>query len=192
MRYSLHTRPGSSQVNEDRLAVKELPDGSILAVMSDGMGGLDHGELAAQIAVEQVIALMAKEDHIAESSFRDALHAADTVIANESYSRGMKMGCTVAIIHIQGNRMHYVSLGNIRIYTLNDSGETCCTNDDVYTDNHRATYLTRSLRGKGLREPVQVIQSDLAGVSRIRICTDGYYNQDPNDDASVIEVWDLD
>lgn len=189
MRYSLNTRPGSSPVNEDSLAVKELPDGSILAVMADGMGGLDHGEIAAQLAVNHILAVMEDEEFISDSVFESALHSADTVIANESYLRGMKMGCAVAVVHIQQDRMRFVSLGNVRIYSVTESGESCCSKDDVFTDASGATYLTRSLRGKGLTEPVKVTSIELTGVSRIRICTDGFYNPGSKDDASVIDIF---
>lgn len=190
MRYSLNTRSGNSQVNEDRLAVKELQDGSILAVMADGMGGLDHGEIAAELAVNHILAILESLDFIKDADFEHALQAADTVIANESYMRGMKMGCAVVIVHIQHDRMRFVSLGNIRIYTVTESGESCCTVGDVFTDACGATYLTRCLHGKGLPETVNVTHMDLTCVSLVRISTDGFYNSDTDDDASFIEIWE--
>ena len=48
MKYTQQSRAGKARENEDRLMVKELSPDTLLAVMADGMGGLDHGEIAAE------------------------------------------------------------------------------------------------------------------------------------------------
>ena len=53
--HSENSQEGQFPVNEDRLLVKRLSNDSILAVMADGMGGLDHGEIAAEIAARQIV-----------------------------------------------------------------------------------------------------------------------------------------
>ena len=53
-----HSRAGKGRENEDRLETAELSTNKLLAVMADGMGGLDHGEVAAEIAVNELVQIL--------------------------------------------------------------------------------------------------------------------------------------
>ena len=185
MRYTQHTRAGKAKENEDRILVSELTRDRLLAVMADGMGGLDHGGMAAEIAVNEIVSFFKDSNEYAvEESFVRALEKADNAIAHESARLGMKMGCAVSIVMIDDGNLHCTSLGNIRVLC----NEVILTKDDVYTDPVGGTYLTNSLRGRGVKMPVQVIHQPLRAGWRVRICSDGFYNNDENDDASVIDI----
>ena len=60
--------------------------------------------------------------------------------------------------------------------------------DDVLTGKNGQTYLTRSIRGRGLRYPISVITLSTKDILTCSLCTDGYYNNDQNDDATIIEI----
>ena len=191
IQYSEKSLKGQFPLNEDRLQVKKLSDDSILAVMADGMGGLDHGEIAAEIAVQRIITSLETEIPVSEADILTALYSADEAIEEESRLRGMKMGCALAVACIQGRQMLFLSLGNIRISSCDEKGtmiETF-TKDSTFTDSLGGSYLTNSLRGKGFREAPNVEKIELPKAFHVRICTDGFYNPDSEDDSSVIDIF---
>lgn len=190
IQYSEKSRKGQFPFNEDRLQVKKLSDDSILAVMADGMGGLDHGEIAADIAVHVIVSSLETKTHVTEADIIKALYSADEAIGKESLLRGMKMGCAIAIACIQHNQMLFLGLGNIRISFCDEEGAIAntITKDSTFTDSSGGSYLTKCLRGKGFRETTCVEKLDLPEVFHIRMCTDGFYNPDSKDDSSVIDI----
>ena len=80
IQYSEKSIKGQFPLNEDRLQVKKLSDDNILAVMADGMGGLDHGEIAADIAVHAIISSLETNTIITEADIIKALYSADEAI----------------------------------------------------------------------------------------------------------------
>lgn len=191
IQYSEKSLKGLFPLNEDRLQVKKLSDDSILAVMADGMGGLDHGEIAAEIAVQRIITSLETEIPVSEADILTALYSADEAIEEKSRLCGMKMGCALAIACIQGRRMLFLSLGNIRISSCDKKGNIIetFTKDSTFTDSLGGSYLTNCLRGKGFRETPSVEKIELPKAFHVRICTDGFYNPDSEDDSSVIDIF---
>ena len=53
IRYCTHTEIGDRTCNEDRFTVCETPTGYCFAV-ADGLGGLERGEVAAELACRTV------------------------------------------------------------------------------------------------------------------------------------------
>lgn len=186
MKYTQHSIAGRAKQNEDRVLVSELTPAKLLAVMADGMGGLDNGERASEIAVNEIEAFLRSnnDDNTYEDTFSRVIQTADDAIAKEAFEKGLKMGCAIAVAIIENGQLHCISLGNIHIL-LNDK---LITADDVYVDSLGGTYLTKSLRGRGIPQPLQVIHCELKSGWHVRICSDGFYNNDESDDASVIDI----
>ncbi len=125
------SHPGEvREINEDRLSVasytRESDNASVtLAIVADGIGGHQAGEVAAQIAVDQITEDIAKssgDDPVAELSV--AIIAAGRLIS-ESALRDealQGMGSTIATAMIVDDRLYIVSVGDSRIYLLR-SGE---------------------------------------------------------------------
>lgn len=189
--YNEHSQKGQFPLKEDRLQVKHLSDECILAVMADGMGGLDHGEIAAEIAVHVIVSTLESKTLVTEADILNALFAADDAIEKESRLRGMKMGCALAVACIQGRQMLFLSLGNIRISSCGENGNIIetFTKDSTFTDSLGGSYLTNCLRGKGFRETPSIENIELSKTFHVRICTDGFYNPDSKDDSSVIDIF---
>ena len=121
------SHPGEvREINEDRLSVtsytRESDDASVtLAIVADGIGGHQAGEVAAQIAVDQItddIGKSSGDDPVAELSV--AIIAAGRLIS-ESALRDYSlqgMGSTIATAMIVKDRLYSVSVGDSRIYLL--------------------------------------------------------------------------
>jgi PPM family protein phosphatase len=120
------THPGKARPqNEDCVAVDP---GAGLAVLADGMGGHNAGEVASRMAVELVTARLA--EHVARETLHDkaqaeALVAASMAIANsrlleaadtQAEYRGMGTTLVVALWHARGVTCAHV--GDSRLYRL--------------------------------------------------------------------------
>jgi PPM family protein phosphatase len=113
--------------NEDRYRVSTFrmaaEDGapSVLAVVSDGIGGHRAGEVAAQMAVDIITQVVTESQpgdpvHI----LRDSIIQASEAIQNQAQSDLQKkgMGATCACAWIIGSRLYAASVGDSRIYLV--------------------------------------------------------------------------
>ena len=122
------THPGmGGKQNEDRFAVSSYqvgennPTRSVFAIVSDGIGGHSAGEVAAEMAVENISHM------VAQSDARQPLETLDNAIqvtseaiaakAKDSTQR-LGMGTTCACAWIIGNQLFTASVGDSRIYLL--------------------------------------------------------------------------
>jgi serine/threonine protein phosphatase PrpC len=113
--------------NEDRYAVssfvldKRDPVPSIFAVLADGIGGHRAGEVAAELAVNHIMQLVAKSDgrHIRETIEEAVIEASDAIAAHSASNENLKgMGATCAIVWIIGDKLYTAYVGDSRIYLM--------------------------------------------------------------------------
>ena len=121
------SHPGEARkINEDRYSLTYYTRESdqipvTLAMVADGIGGHQAGEVAAQIAVDQISSAIAEasgEDPVAELS--DAIVAAGRSISKSSMKDEAQegMGSTIATAMIVGRRLYTVSVGDSRTYLV--------------------------------------------------------------------------
>jgi serine/threonine protein phosphatase PrpC len=122
------THPGmKGKNNEDRFAVSafRLSERSrvpvLLAVLSDGIGGHQAGEVAAELAVNTI------SHHISESTMsqplrtiKEAIHLASEAIRNHALGAPERsgMGATCSIVLVIGERLFTSTVGDSRIYLM--------------------------------------------------------------------------
>ena len=191
MKHTVTTKAGEGKVNEDASRVVRISDDMVLAVVCDGMGGLECGDIAASTAAN-TIAGMADNGSAEDpaSLIQRAVKAADKAIETESVRIGAKMGCAVAVVVVSSGSLHWATLGNVRVSLTLLNGETLLlSKDDVYTDKSGGTFLTRSLRGRGLTEDPIVQSRDIEPGSIVAVSTDGYYLNDSMDDSTLVELF---
>jgi len=111
--------------NEDRYAVtafyvdeqKRFP--SLLAVVSDGIGGHRAGEVAAEIVVENISEIVAKSDATQPlATLQEAIAAASQAVRVQAESDPARkgMGATCACVWILQDRLFIATVGDSRIY----------------------------------------------------------------------------
>jgi PPM family protein phosphatase len=124
------SHPGmAGKQNEDRLAVSSYRLGendatrSVFAIVSDGIGGHRAGEVAAEMAVENISHLVAQSDGSRPVEILDnAIQVASDAIAakGKDNTQRLGMGTTCACAWVIGNRLFTASVGDSRIYLLRD------------------------------------------------------------------------
>ena len=125
------THPGmAGKQNEDRLAVSSYRIGendatfSVFAIISDGIGGHRAGEVAAEMAVENISHLVAQSDASRPVEILDnAIQVTSDAIAakGKDNTQRLGMGTTCACAWVIGDRLFTASVGDSRIYLLRNA-----------------------------------------------------------------------
>src|SRR5215212_8825326 len=113
--------------NEDRYAVasfvldrdNQVP--VLFAVLADGIGGHRAGEVAAELAVNHMMQVVAKSDgRNIRGTIEDAvLEASDAIAAHAGSNENLRgMGATCATAWIVGDKLHTAYVGDSRIYLI--------------------------------------------------------------------------
>jgi serine/threonine protein phosphatase PrpC len=122
------THPGmTGKNNEDRYAVAsfvlEKRDRTpvLFAVLADGIGGHRAGEVAAELAVNHLMQVVARSDgrHIRRTIEEAVIEASDAIAAHSESNENLKgMGATCATAWIVGDKLHTAYVGDSRIYLV--------------------------------------------------------------------------
>lgn len=136
------THPGlKGKNNEDRFAVSAYqvgprdPTPSLLAIISDGIGGHRAGEIAAEMVVEIISQAVATSDasHPLET-LGEAIVRASQAVRNQSESNLEQkgMGATCACVWIIADQLFIAYVGDSRIYLVRDGSIQKLTTDHTW------------------------------------------------------------
>jgi protein phosphatase len=119
----------SGKNNEDYYGISaytlsdDIPTPVVFAIVADGIGGHQAGEVASEIAVETISAVIAESDSDNPvSTMQDAIVQASQRIRSQSTQReSMRgMGSTCACVWIIEDQLYTASVGDSRIYLIRD------------------------------------------------------------------------
>lgn len=122
------SHPGSTgKNNEDRFGVSAFRfaqnehESALLAVLCDGIGGHQAGEVAAELAVDTISNTIANSsgDHPL-AALEQGIHLANQAIyeaANHDHEK-KGMGSTCACVFLRNNRLYTATIGDSRIYLM--------------------------------------------------------------------------
>lgn len=114
-------KKGKRQVQEDSFSTFESENGMI-AIVADGMGGLEYGKVASSTAVKMFIEEYTKEYELydVQKFLINSAYTANDKIVN--MANGRKIGTTLIATIVRDNFLHWISVGDSRIY-LHRKGE---------------------------------------------------------------------
>lgn len=129
---------GTRENQQDAMFVERNAEKNYtLAIVCDGMGGLDGGAIASQSAVSYI----AGEVH--DVANRAGIHKellritrdADKVIADLKDESGneIKAGTTMVAVFIKDGILHWVSVGDSKLYLMKQGILKCITNEHNYS-----------------------------------------------------------
>jgi protein phosphatase len=93
----------------------------LFAVLADGIGGHRAGEVAAELAVNHVMQVVAKSDgkNIRETIVDAVTEASNAIAAHSASNENLKgMGATCALAWVIGDRLYTAYVGDSRIYLM--------------------------------------------------------------------------
>lgn len=137
------TDPGiSRQQNEDNLLMVSHPDGQILIMVCDGIGGAAAGEVASEMACQIVREQFEKapvfeKDYQADEWLRRTLTRANDSIYSKSMwnRRNRGMGTTAAGALITPIGTYIFNAGDSRVYALYEDGLIQMSEDHSYVQS---------------------------------------------------------
>lgn len=187
-------------VNEDRAAVYTLPNGIILAVIADGMGGHQGGDYASSTAI-QVIGEQFME--LDSTNFEEEQHWVDWLreVVNHvnrllyNYANDNEelkgMGTTLEAALIRGRNGLISHTGDSRVYAINNNGICQVTRDhsfvNVLLDSGEITeaeaavhpqknWIMKAIGSEKTIEPNHY-SIELDDETYLLLCTDGLSNK---------------
>lgn len=171
-----------------------------IAVVCDGMGGMEGGELASQLAIRILSEDFEHREAVRIPDFyRQAVVHMDTGVSRLTHENGesMNAGTTVVSAIIQDDKLYWLSVGDSRIYMLRGNEFEQVTRDHNYKlrlDNlleedliSQEEYLSRIAQGEALISyigmgnvtlmdinpvPFQLMNQDV-----VLLCSDGLYKR---------------
>ncbi|MGN0601426.1 MAG: Stp1/IreP family PP2C-type Ser/Thr phosphatase [Oscillospiraceae bacterium] len=188
----------SRDENQDSVRAGFISDNIAVAVVCDGMGGAKSGEVASKVAVENIYKRITNNyrPDLKPNSIRNlmltAVHAANTIVHEKSKEdidkNGMGTTCVAALA--DGKHCYVVSVGDSRLYLLQENKIEQITTDHTYVQmlydegliskeeqkNHKMrNVITRAL---GVEPDVEVdyFEFEVQDNYTLLLCTDGLSN----------------
>ena len=180
-----------------------VPRGGVVAVVADGVGGHSHGKAASALAVRVFLqAYRAGPKHQAiPDALLSALHAANNAVCEFAKAQGALGNCgttlTAAAVQPETRGLHWISVGDSRLYLLRGKQLAQITADSNYAgylrkrtvleaeasdpgDDEPEVELMALTSFLGKQELTEIDRSvrpfTLEAVDWLVLCTDGVYN----------------
>lgn len=108
----------------------------VLAVLSDGMGGLNGGEKASKLCTEKMLDYYQNEMKIEDypAFFRDALTDIDAQVKNLKDDKGAPLGggATIVTFAIDNDELYWATVGDSHLYIIRGNEIVQVNNDHNY------------------------------------------------------------
>ncbi|MCM1026237.1 MAG: protein phosphatase 2C domain-containing protein [Roseburia sp.] len=189
---------GARTRQEDYLLWTRRED-RIIAVVCDGIGGMDNGDIASRTAAQLLFADLGNVPPGSDmpSFFRRETEKLDDAVFSLQYPDGsrMKAGTTVVAVLLLGKTLHWFSVGDSRLYLLRNGRLQCLTKAHNYAaaldemkkqktldeawyreEAKKGEWLTSYL-GMGIAEQFDCgsIFFPAAPQEKLLVCSDGLY-----------------
>ena len=173
-----------------RKGSREAPAEAVLAVVSDGMGGANAGEVASSLTVAAFLeGVKSTKKKTAEGAMREAVARANAAVYEKACADPAcaGMGCTVVAALAYEDSLVLLNVGDSRIYLSHGERLLLLTHDHSYVQQlvdagwmseeeaRRSEYKNVITRAVGTNESVE---ADIAVCKweegdRLLLCTDG-------------------
>jgi len=196
-------------VNEDRVAFFEHPDRFKLAILADGMGGHNAGDVASEMAIEEMKAHFLNLDVTQLDSqeakkqwMLETIQSVNEKIYNYSltHESSKGMGTTLIAMLIDGNDCLIGHIGDSRVYYFTSDQVSLITRDHSYVnilveygeiseeeaENHpQKNFIVKSLGTENNIEP-DFYELQVEQASNVLICSDGLSNKLTTEEMAAI------
>lgn len=179
---------GARDEQQDVVSLAEVPSGdpakrAVVAVLTDGIGGLANGRQASEV-VNAVVLREVKEALTVSSlqgaeELRDVLRraaeSANAALAGYQQSHGAgRCGTTLLVCVVQGSRMHFLSIGDSLLLALTGAGDLELINTLHSEEVGGRSYLASALLGEAI-DRIDEASLDLVadGIRAILLSSDG-------------------
>lgn len=184
---------GDREMNEDRAAVIERPEATIV-IVADGLGGHAGGEIASQALIDAVTEtfLSLTEEQINDP--RSFMHLAISYAHKHIHRRAAEEGLldyvpktTCVIAFLRDDHVIWCHVGDSRLYIIRDDMIIFHTSDHIAKGYGKNAPINRCVGGverplPAISEPMDLEENDL-----IFLCTDGAWKNLEITDLNAID-----
>ena len=187
-------------INEDRVGFFTRPDQFKMAILADGMGGHNAGDVASEMAITEMQALFQQADAAQltmpeqrKQWLRDAVSQINDEIYrySQSHESCQGMGTTLIAALIYGGDCLISHVGDSRVYHFTDEEVTLVTRDHSYVNvllesgqiseeeaqNHpQKNFILKALGTESSVQP-DFYEVHVEEGSHVLICSDGLSNK---------------
>lgn len=189
--------------NQDSYAAGEMPGGVAWAIVCDGMGGANGGNIASATAVKMISEIISTtyREGMSSNSIRTMLQSAIYSANVSIYDMSKQvenlsgMGTTVVAAVVSAGRVHVAHAGDSRAYLLGNGELMQITRDHSIvqsmmedgrlTESQAKTHPRKNIitRALGVEESIEIDYNELEldDGRQLLICTDGLTNFVEND-----------
>ena len=196
------------KINEDAIELLEIEDG-LLAVLCDGVGGDNAGDLAARMALKSALHFFsASKNEDCLERVKLAIEESNSFVLNHSFTRSPQknMATTLELIYIKDAIAFYGHIGDSRIYHIKSKRLTQLTKDHslvqklldegYITLKQAANHPQRNVIIKALGDSENIapdiskIKLNESEENRIFLCSDGVSNLISNAELEDVLILD--
>ena len=190
------TNIGKRTTNEDQVAIITKNDQQMIALVCDGMGGHNSGELASKIVCEYIcdcfrIMPVFRNDGEASGWLSEVVKDANRLTKRQSLTSPAHqgMGTTLVLALIYQKQVYIASVGDSRAYRIDDQEIVQLTEDDTFVNELiKSNIITKEeaknhpkrnvlMKAMGVSEDIEVeVQTYPLQVGYLLLCSDGLYN----------------
>lgn len=135
----LQTHIGRRATQQDAMAVSKMDISSFknekfIAVLCDGMGGMNGGERASSLCVEQFVSKFAVNTDAIPTFYRNTIVDVDSQVASLKDDNGNYLGggSTLVSVVVDDNKLYWGSVGDSHIYILRGNDMVLVTKEHNY------------------------------------------------------------
>lgn len=184
--------------NQDAFICRRVGENAGYAIVCDGMGGEQAGDVASATACQLIEKFFHRDVHetMSESAAKAVIFSAISAANAKVYSMAKEnpnyhgMGTTLVLAVVVGECMHIVNIGDSRIYMVEKKAAKQLTRDHTLVQNMvdrgeiseeeaihhpKKHYITRAI-GVGDTLDIDYQMYELKKESVVLLCTDGLSN----------------
>lgn len=197
-----YTDKGKRNINQDSMLILKttIQNESIMfAVICDGVGGLEKGEVASKEVVKALYTWFHNElpklykDGISENSLYDswekALQKIDQELKRYGQQHELKLGTTVSALLLDDRNYYIAHVGDSRIYEVAEQVSLLTWDQSVSvlsnTGDKNKKFLLQCIGGSEKVKPIYLTGKKCLDVSYL-LCSDGFYKKISEDEIKNI------
>ncbi len=189
-----YTNKGGRESNQDYAVFKCLSDDFSIFVVVDGMGGYEHGDIAAKIIGDAVVeyAESNKDELSPEQLLKEAItYSNENIMLKRIALGGVKMGAVIVVLLVTKDCAYISWLGDSRIYQFRKDKEIYRTEDHSFVndlrknniilsqrDTERYSHIVnRAIMGDDDLGDIPVEKVDIQPNDIFILCSDGFHKE---------------
>jgi serine/threonine protein phosphatase PrpC len=175
-----------------------------LAIVSDGIGGYEKGEMASAMVVDTLSKFYFMEAGQPADRLREAAIKANNTVAIEGMASSIKMGATCTAVAILEDELYFLHVGDSRAYILrnneleqvtldhtlaNEMAGSASVRHSEQTMLFNPNALTRAMgveATKGCHADIFSVKNTLMKGDKILLCSDGVHGHINDQELAVI------